>query len=329
MKSIPYIKIIKIALGSALAILIAQNIGLHYSVSAGIITILSIRDTKKETLLIAFKRVISFVIAVLVSGVVFHIQGYSPLSFGVFLFIFIGISTLLNLIDCVPVNSVLVTHFLTEKSMALNWIQNESMLLFIGAGIAITLNLYIPRNKKKIKIAQRDIEEKMKCIIKDLGDAIVYENKEDKYTVCFEDLEKTLKLASKKAYENMNNTFIGDTKYYIDYISMRRNQTRILKKIYNSINLLEYVPKQSYKLYDLLIKIRDNYHEFNNVKELLNDLNSVKLFMQNEPLPISRREFETRAILFIILNDIESFLEIKYKFVKNLTKEQIKTYWEK
>lgn len=329
MKSIPYIKIIKIALGSAIAILLAQNIGLHYSASAGIITILSVQDTKKETLLIAFKRIVSFLIAILVSALVFYIQGYSPLSFGVFLFVFISISSLLNLFDCVPVNAVLITHFLAEKSMSLSLIKNECMLLFIGAGIAIILNSYIPRNQKKIKIAQKNIEEKMKSIIKELGNAIICENKEEKHIVCFEDLEKTLKIASKKAYENMNNTFIGETKYYIDYITMRKNQTIILKKIYNSINLLEYIPKQSYQLYDLLIKISNNYHEFNNVKGLLNELNKVRVFMKNEPLPTSRREFETRAILFIILNDIESFLEIKYKFVLKLTKQQIKTYWEK
>lgn len=325
--NLPYLKIIKIAFGAGIAILIAQSIGLHYSVSAGIITILSIQNTKKETISVALKRLISFVIAVVVAWCIFNLIGYTPLSFGIFLLIFVGISTLTSLFDCVPVNAVLVTHFLTEKSMDLKWIGNEAILLFVGAGIGIILNLYIPRSKKQIKKAQKDIDNKMKSIINDLGSILIKEDKVKKDLEYFQVINNTLKLASKKAYENMNNTFIGDTKYYIDYIIMRKNQTIILKKIYDEIYLLDYVPSQCYKVSELVIKIGYNYYEYNNVKDLLKELNDVKIFMKNEDLPTSREEFETRAILFGILKDLESFLELKAKFVKNLTNEQIKTYW--
>ena len=46
-KNINLIKVIKIAVGTGLAIFIADTFGLNYSASAGIITLLSIQDTKK------------------------------------------------------------------------------------------------------------------------------------------------------------------------------------------------------------------------------------------------------------------------------------------
>ena len=48
-KNINLIKVIKIAVGTGLAIFIADTFGLNYSVSAGMITLLSIQDTKKST----------------------------------------------------------------------------------------------------------------------------------------------------------------------------------------------------------------------------------------------------------------------------------------
>lgn len=47
-KNINLIKVIKIAVGTGLAIFIAGIFGLNHSASAGIITLLSIQDTKKN-----------------------------------------------------------------------------------------------------------------------------------------------------------------------------------------------------------------------------------------------------------------------------------------
>lgn len=66
-KNINLIKVIKIAVGTGLAIFIAGIFGLNYSASAGIITLLSIQDTKKSTIKIAVKRIAAFVLAMLIS----------------------------------------------------------------------------------------------------------------------------------------------------------------------------------------------------------------------------------------------------------------------
>ena len=51
-----WLKSIKFALASVIAIGLADLLGLNYATTAGIITILSIQNTKKETLKVALRR---------------------------------------------------------------------------------------------------------------------------------------------------------------------------------------------------------------------------------------------------------------------------------
>ncbi len=62
---------IKTALGATLAILVAQALGLKYALSAGIITVLSVQNTKQKSVEIAKLRLYSTVLALLLSGILF------------------------------------------------------------------------------------------------------------------------------------------------------------------------------------------------------------------------------------------------------------------
>lgn len=315
MRNLNFIKIFKIAFGSMMAIIIAQFIGLAYSTAAGIITLLSIQNTKKETIFVAMRRVASFVAAFIIAGVTFTLGGYRPLTFGIFLLIFVAVSYKFKLEDGISMNAVLMTHILVEQSIGVNWIINETLLLFIGSSIGVILNLYMPRMEEDVIAFQRNVEETTKRIIENIASGINGEALNDKENN-FKYLFDVLKVAKKKAYENMNNTLIGDTQYYIDYIAMRKTQTRILKKIYENIKLLSSIPKQSKPVSKFISKISLTYAEHNDAQDLIEELNVLKKYMKDEPLPATREEFENRAILFIVLSDLERFLELKAEFVK-------------
>lgn len=314
MKKINLIKTLKIAIGSMIAIIIAQVLNVAYSTSAGIITLLSIQNTKKETIYVALKRGGSFFLAIFIAIITFSLLGYSPISFGIFLLFFVTISYKLELEDGISVNAVLMTHLLVEKSISFNWIINEAGLFVIGSSIGIVLNLYMPSSKAVVVEFQRKVEEKSRRILENISRKINGEKIQDEENI--NQLFKILKSAKKKAYENMNNTFAGDTQYYIDYIDMRKSQTKILKKIYGNLELLTLVPNQGKRISEFILKISETYHEHNNGKKLLKQLNELKIHMKNEPLPKDRDEFENRAILFVVLSDLERFLELKVEFSK-------------
>ena len=67
---------IKITLAAVLAILCAQALKLDFAVSAGIVAILSVQPTKKETLRTALSRMLAFAVALVISITLFNFIPY-------------------------------------------------------------------------------------------------------------------------------------------------------------------------------------------------------------------------------------------------------------
>jgi uncharacterized membrane protein YgaE (UPF0421/DUF939 family) len=346
------LKILKIALGSSIAIIIADVLGLQYSASAGIITLLSIQDTKKETLTVAFKRMIAFLYAIFVAYILFQSLGYYTIVFGLFLLLFISGSYLFRIQDGISMCSVLVTHFLIEKTMDPSFIGNELLIMLIGTTVGIIINLYMPKSIEAVKADIKLVEDEFRKTLKIFGSCILANNdcnmrlivntekdskdlefnkNRDKYCSLEDDfikIDSYLSNALSRAYNNMNNTLLSDTRYYIQYFMMRKSQFEVIKGIKEQLCMLTDIPKQALTLSKFINKIADQFHEFNNAENLLRELNQIKISYKNEPNPVTRDEFENRAILYVVLSDLENFLVLKRNFVKNMDEKQLEKYWK-
>ena len=159
------LKLIKIAAGSVASIFLADMLGLSYSTAAGIITLLTIQDTARETITISVKRICAFLLATLLAYVIFHLVGYHVFAYGIFLFLFIACCMPLRLGAAVSTNAVLATHYLLEKDMPVSLIGNEALLLLIGAGIGTLLNLYMPGRGKEIRAMQQTLEDELRPVL--------------------------------------------------------------------------------------------------------------------------------------------------------------------
>lgn len=322
-----WLPILKISVGSGLAILVANLLGLQFAPSAGIITLLSIQQTKKETILVAGKRMLSFLFAVLLAAIVFFLTGYHAFSFGIFLLLFITVCFRFGLQDGVAMSSVLVSHFLAEQSMEVSLLCNEFTLMLLGIVIGILFNLYMPDMTKIIKENQQQIEEEMKQILRAMSQYLLNIDSLNLDEIDIVTLRKHLDESKKKAYENMNNTFRSDSSYYISYMEMRSHQCDILDDMTHNMQVLTDLPIQSYRLSELLSHTSDTFHETNNVKELLDKVNELKTEYRKQSLPVTREEFENRAVLLQLLHGFEEFLLLKRQFIENLSAKQIKNYW--
>ncbi|HDK7178903.1 TPA: aromatic acid exporter family protein [Clostridium botulinum] len=319
MKFIGY-RTLKTAIGATIAMSIAGALGLKYSVSAGIITILSIQNTKKKSLSVAIQRMIACLLALTISSVLFTMLGHNAIVFGLFLLVFIPLAVKFNLQEGIVVNSVLATHILAEKHISINLFINEILLMFIGAGIALLLNLYMPSIEKEIWEDQFYIEEKMKEILIQMSIAsreLSVSLKEDKL---FNDLEERLFKAKKRAYINLNNYFLLDVSYYADYMEMRIQQFETLKKMRQHFHKFFMTYEQTEMIADFTKKVADSLHEENTGDDLLLDLEDLRGSFKKMNLPSTREEFENRALLFQFLNDMEQFLIIKNEFKKTIDK---------
>ena len=173
MKTEETIKLIKYVTGSVAAVLLAAAMQLQFAYAAGIITLLTIQDTKKETVRITAKRMIIFVI----------------------------------------------------------------------------MTIYIE-----------------------------LEDKTDYTGSCFDELDAMLVNLKKEALRYMNNHLITEDDYYYEYMQM---------SLQNKIN----------------------------VETLLSELERLHHHYEQQPLPVTRQEFENRSMLYHILEDMKAFLDIKKDFI--------------
>lgn len=325
-----FVKILKIGAGAGIAIALAQAMGLEFSTSAGVITLLSIQDTKKETIRVIVLRLCSFCIAIALSAACFSLLGYGALAIGVFLLFFSGASFVLGMQEGIAVNTVLMTHFMSEQSMSIPQVGNELAILVVGAGMGLLLNLYIPGKEKQIRAGQEAVENRMKGILKDMQGLLLasLQPSPDSLRNSLAELDRELKKGEKHAFEEMENKLLSETSYYLHYMNMRRMQSGILGRIGENICHLQIFPAQSDQIARLIGQISDSFHEYNNALELLMELEGVKESIRKQALPDTRREFESRAVLYQILLELESFLEIKKNFVEELRESDIKKFWK-
>lgn len=335
-----YIKVLKIAAGAGMAMALAEGLGLNYAASAGVITLLSIQDTKKETIRVMVRRLFSFGLALAFSFACFSVFGYGALALGVFLLFFSGVSLMLHIPEGISVNTVLMTHFMAEQSMSFPNIANELALLTVGAGLGVLLNLYIPGKAEQIRVKQREIESRIRGILDRMADMLSLLPREcaaqgtcssiewsEKLGNSLKELESKLKEGEKNAYEEMENKLLTETKYYLRYMNMRWNQSGVLGRIAENIGHLRMLPVQSEQIARFIRQISASFHEYNNALSLLAELERVKEAMRTQPLPDTREEFESRAVLYRILLELEQFLEIKKQFVEELTEDEIEKFW--
>lgn len=321
------LKTFKMSIGFVLACLIAQYFSLNYVASCGIVAILSIQNTKKETFKIVFERLLSFFLATVLISIISYFMDFSYLSFGIFLFIFIIISLQFNISNGISMNAVIATHYLIEQSTSIQWIFNEFFLFTIGSVIGILLNLYMPSNDKKFKLQQQEIEQKFKDILSIMSTCLLKDNKTGSLWESINQLEQQISNNKAFAYTTINNHLLNDTQYQLAYLQMRHHQLDHLKQIYQQMMQMNYIPKQTELIALLLTRIANSFHEYNVAVDLIEQVQQIKKDYKHSPLPQSRIEFENRACLIQILNLIHEFLTIKYEFVMKLSQNDKNKYW--
>lgn len=311
----PFLKSMKISLAAILGIAVAARLGLPNSATAGLITILSIRNTKRETMQSALNRGLAYLCALLIGGASFALLGFSLWGFALFLFVFSMMCISVGWGEVLSVNAVLMSHFLVAGKMPLSLVCSETLLLIIGSTLGILVNLHLHKRAAEFDRLAEEVDTQMKGILHRMSEWLPREDKSEYTPGCFVKLEEALEAAKKCAAENYNNTFRKEDSFELDYVTMRERQSIILKEIYRNIVRIQYLPRQAAQVAGILDEVEKAYHRENTVEELLGKLEELFREMEQEPLPESRQEFEARAILFYILMQIKNLLEVKREFV--------------
>lgn len=306
----------KIAGAASLSIFLATLLQLDFAVSAGIITILTIQPTKKETLQTAIGRFYALIAALTTAFISFTLLGYTLPAFILYLFIYIFICHNFGWYSSMAMNSVLISHFLTFGNMNYTSVLNEIFIFIIGVSMGIIANLHLHKNADYILKLQQESDSQIKQILKKMSERIMFQDVSDYNEKSFQRLKASLLKAQAIADQNYKNQFNKNDTYDIDYLQMREKQYHILYEMYKSARTLETTPITAKLVSDLFLEISISYHRENTVEELLVHFYEIRNAMKKQPLPTMRKEFEDRARLFILLNYIEEFLTIKRDFME-------------
>lgn len=321
MKGFHTTKALKIALAAVLSILTANLLGLNYAVTAGIITVLSIQNTKRETLKTARNRGLAFLFALMIAAVCYGCLGFSVWAFIIYLFFFAFLCLNTGWAEAIAMDSVLISHFLAEQRFDGGIVLNEMLLFIIGTFFGIVINLHLRKKEDEFDRLSRLVDDEIKGIIHRMSENLRREDKTGYNSDCFVRLEDKIRLAKECALRNWNNTLWSQSSYELDYIRMRENQSRVLMNIYKSIVMINVLPVQTMQVAEFFDEIELQYHRDNDVKDLLNILEKMLWDMKQQSLPQNRDEFEARAVLFYTLKQLDEFLELKNHFVIKYKKD--------
>lgn len=324
---VSYLKWLKLTVAVPAAMAIAEALGLSYAYSAGIITLLTIQNTKKETFVLAAKRVLAFGLMTVLCIAIFQGFGHEIWTYALFLFAFIFVCMRFDLEGAVSMNAVLATHYLAD-TITLSSVKNESLLFIIGAGIGVTVNLFMPENLSKIRAAQKRIDDHMGRLLKDMGTHLLEEEKGRLLDRDFLLLDKYFFKMEREATLRIQNTLTKADTYFLRYMDMRMEQCKVLQWMYQNIKNIEMLPEQAGEIGRFLIETGESYHEKNNVEKLSENLDNLKQKYRESRLPKTREEFENRALLMQILRDLGVLLDLKRTFVEKLTEKEKEIYWE-
>ncbi|MGK0551563.1 aromatic acid exporter family protein [Enterococcus faecalis] len=310
------LRTVKTVISATLAMLIAEKIGLLYPTSAGIIAVLSVSNTKKTSVFTGFYRLLSLVLATAIAIVCFQLLGFSAVAFGVYLLLFIPAAVTLKLSDGIVVSSVLVTHYLVERDVSWQIIGNELLLMCLGVGLALLVNLYMPDTEKRLQQDQRDIEATFRQLLGAMAHYLNQDMKNQQLPQQCSSLKHKIEMGEQWAKKHAENRLWSANTYYIEYFSMRNMQSTILKDMLELLEEITVDPQHVAAIQRLLDFTEETFAEENDGVDILMRIAEVFKEYRQKPLPTTRSEFENRAQLFQFLQLFRAFVEIKADFVR-------------
>lgn len=363
--------IFEISFGATIAILIANWMNLQYSASAGITVLLTIQNTRRETVTSTLQRYLVFFLMVLLSALIMRPMGYTTISFGLFLLLFVGISYFFQLQHVVSSNAVLATHFLAAGHMGSPLVVNEFWILTIGAAVGVLINIVIPYQRMPLEQFRDDVEDQMRDLLYAFAKRVdligcpevplaeaqrgADENNEvdeeegepslqiakapascpidgldaedEEIAQIFAELQVDLDAYHKAATDDMANRYQWDEGYPAMYFAMRTNQVALLQRMWENLTRVTENYALNVTFSNFLRSVADAFHEKNNTERLLKGHRVLEMLYDDSPLPATRTEFENRAHMYVIMQDMRTFLLLKKDFISITENRERAFHW--
>ncbi|SDB91935.1 Uncharacterized membrane protein YgaE, UPF0421/DUF939 family [Pelagirhabdus alkalitolerans] len=305
---------IKTAVAAPLAVWIAEILQLSSPGSAAIIAVLCVQPTQKRSFTTAWHRTAAGLLSIIFAYVIFEGIGYHPLTVGLLLITFIPVTDALKITPGIITSLVILFHFYAAQEVSIPLIINEILIMAVGIILALILNLYMPSLDKDLLAIKKDIESNYQAFFRDMSLFLrghTYHLDEKNLNRSKVDFEKATALVQRESENILSRT--SDHEGQTSYFSMREVQFHSLERMKVIIHGLRVSVEQAKKIAELFDDLADAIYPENNVSYQLDRVNELRSYFEDDDLPETRKEFEIRAKLFQLLNEVEHYLTIKNK----------------
>jgi uncharacterized membrane protein YgaE (UPF0421/DUF939 family) len=293
---------LKMVIGALIATILSDWLTLEYSVTAGIIVILSIQPTKQQSIRVGVKRIIASVIGLMITVGLMLMFGYTLPVFILSLLLFIPLAFLFKIEEGIVVSAVLMSHILAKSDWKYGI--NALAILLIGVVIAVILNLFMPNKSKAIEKEILLIDEALRELVKSVAECECAN-----YGPIMGMIENAIHTIRVESL----NRLMPKRDLNISYVTMRKEQVSYIQKIEMDLKRV-VVTEYKQDIVKFLQDIVPRIGKANMASLLLIQLDQMRASYKEKPLPKNRQEFEERAILFHILFDLEAFLMAKVRY---------------
>lgn len=318
---------LRISIGIILAILITEVIGIQFAPSTGVVMLLSLQATRKETLITIFKKIISLGYTMGFAILVHEYVGTSSLAFSLVILLMVVLSIYLGWYNTLSVNVVIAVHlFITQDTFTRALFMNEIYRVFIGMGIAFLINLRGIDIESQITKQIHELELLMQNILLQLADYLDGKIALPDTVSQLKTFHQMTDQGRTNALIYSNNHLLSHAKYYENYMNMRENDCLLLEHIYSYLGNTNLPDIHAPLLAEYTRHIANTLHIARPVDEWSEKYQQVTERLEQEKLPVSRFEFHAQAIQLYILYDLSKMLEERKHFLASISKTQRTRY---
>lgn len=312
----------KYTLAVLAAALTAQALGLLNPMTAGVIALLSLSDTRRTTLKLAQERLVSMVLALALAWLLFAGLGFNMLSLALFLIIYVPLSYRLQLMSGLVASTVLVTQLLGWQSLAASYWLNQVGLFAIGAGLALAFNSYMPSKEDLILAHRARIEDQLRQLLLTIHDSLRQpQARRGADLAALAALNQELEAALTTVLAERDNRLFRQTNYDVHYVEIRQAQAQLLEQMMTTLPDCFLESEESKVLAGIFYLTASQLETANPGTYLMADIQALLAYYRERPLPVNRQEFENRARLFQLLNDLSRFIALKVAFYQTYAQD--------
>ncbi|MCI3921456.1 aromatic acid exporter family protein [Paenibacillus sp. TRM 82003] len=300
---------LKTAVGVSIAVLLAHAMQLEFYTSAGILTLLCIQKTRKESLTAILQRLYACLLGLAASALLFVVFGYHPGTLLILYLGFIPLCVRFGIQGGIASSSVIIMHTYVSGAASLAFVWNELGIIAIGLGIALLVNLYMPGIEKKVQRYKEDIDRNMAIVLHEYAKYIKdgYGLWDGREMLTLGDL---LEQAKQLAIVEVENNITRRANSFYRYFESKQQQFQILERMLPMISRLDAQLEQGRRLGEFLEEVSRSLRSDSprDAVAFEKKLRSIREYHKLLPMPETRREFENRAILYGLANELELFI---------------------